>query len=513
MPRLSLYRPNRTRDYQYLDRIISERYTVGGTDIYVHKYLGPQPGGEDSALSGNADATQPVYDSLNPLNIQDLLLLENRDRIYAPDIYVMRGVFNMQDIDFDLTQFGLFLNNDTLFITFHYNDMIDTFGRKLMNGDVLEVPVLKDYYPLNPNIPQPLPKYYQIQDAAFASEGFSQTWLPHLWRVKATPLNNQQEFKNILDQKVAQSTVWDNGNFYPAGSIVDQGGVLYQAIVNMPAGVDIANTSYWREYNAPTQSEVFSTRTKDQEINDHILTQSEVEVPLSGYETRNYYILPTVAGQPAEPAVYNLWDQDSIYSQDMVVNVGRQYWIARQNVPAGVDINNQEYWTPWTATAGGQPANPTSLTTIDGDTVDGTQGGMNVTPRADGYTVGYLTGDGIPPNGLPCGVGVQFPGGPRAGDYFLRLDYFPNRLFRFNGVRWLKIEDSVRNNISNGSDNNTLRSGFVNNKYTTPTTDQGNIPSRQSLSEALKPRADNGNQGGHKDSFPYPNTQPGQRSS
>jgi hypothetical protein len=42
MPRLSLYRPNRTYDYQYLDRNISEMFTVGGIDIYVHKYLGPQ---------------------------------------------------------------------------------------------------------------------------------------------------------------------------------------------------------------------------------------------------------------------------------------------------------------------------------------------------------------------------------------------------------------------------------------------------------------------------------------
>ena len=161
----------------------------------------------------------PVYDELSPLNIQDLLLLENRDRIYDQDIYVMRGVYNAQDVDFDLSQFGLFLNNDTLFITFHYNNMIDVFQRKLMVGDVLELPNLKDYYPLNSNIPEALPKYYVIQDAAFASEGFSQTWLPHLWRVKATPLTNAQEYKDILKKPMVKSTIWDNDNFYPAGDI------------------------------------------------------------------------------------------------------------------------------------------------------------------------------------------------------------------------------------------------------------------------------------------------------
>lgn len=435
MPRLSLYRPNRTRDYQFLDRTIHEMYTVGGLDIYVHKYLGPETGGEDSAFSGNADATQPVYDELNPLNIQDLLLLENRDRVYAPDIYTMRGVYNQQDVDFDLTQFGLFLNNDTLFITFHYNDMIATFGRKLMTGDVLELPNLRDFHPLNPNLPRALPKYYVVQDAAYASEGFSQTWLPHLWRVKATPLTDSQEYNSITDKPMVEENIWDNGNFYPTGTIVNYGDVYYQAQQNVPAGTEIDNTDYWIEYTPDTISDLQGTRQKDYEINDAILTQADVEVPLSGYDPTKFYILPT---------------------QD------------------------------------GQPANPTSLTADQTVTVDGTQGGMDVTPKGFGYTVGYLTGDGIAPNGLPVTPGVSFPVNPVAGDYCLRLDYKPNRLFRYDGARWIKIEDKVRTDLNNGPSNETLRSSFVNNTTTVQTTDRGAIPSRQSLSELLKPRADNG---------------------
>ena len=458
MPRLSLYRPNRTRDYQFLDRTIKEMYTVGGVDIYIHKYLGPQTGGEDSALSGNADATQPDYDELNPLNIQDLLLLENRDRVYDQDIYIQRGVFNSQDIDFDLSQFGLFLNNDTLFITFHYNTMIDQFQRKLMVGDVLEIPTLKDYYPLDASTPQPLPKYYVIQDGAFAAEGFSQTWLPHLWRVKATPLTNAQEYKDVLKKPMVNSTIWDNGNFYPAGSIVNQGDNYYQAITNVPDGTEIDNTSYWRPYTPNTQETEMTTRPKDQEINDAILTQADVEVPLSGYDTQTLYVLP--------------------------------------------------------ATVDNQPANPTGLL-ADGTyaTADGTEGGANLSPDSDGYTVGYLTGDGIPPNGFPTSAGTSFPTNPVVGDFSLRLDYFPNRLFRYNGTRWIRIEDNVRTNLNNGTSNNTLRSSFVNNTYTVPTKDMGNIPSRQSLSEILKPRADNGDQNGNKPANGFPDTQPGQRSS
>ena len=458
MPRLSLYRPNRTRDYQFLDRTISEMYTIGGLDIFLHKYMGPQTGGEDSAFSGNSDATQPIYDALSPLNIQDLLLLENRDRIYDPDVYNLRGVYNHQDIDFDLTQFGLFLNNDTLFITFHYNDMIDTLGRKIMNGDVLEVPNLKDYNPLNSAIPLPLPKYYIVQDADFATEGMSQTWLPHTWRVKATPMTNNQEFKDILKKPVVTEQIWDPGNFYPTGSIVNYGDVYYQAKLPVPADTPIDSTAFWQEYTPLTQSDVFSTRTKDNQINDAILTQADVEVPLSGYDVTKFYVVPT----------------------------------------------NED----------GTLANPTSLTADEsGPTVDGTQGGASVSPRTDGYTLGYLTGDGIPPNGLPVTTGVAFPMGPVVGDYCLRLDYFPNRLFRYDGNRWSKIEDKVRTDLNNGNTNDTLRSSFVNNTYTVRTSDMGNVPSRQSLSELLKPQADNGDNGGNYPPTPYPNTQPGQKSS
>jgi hypothetical protein len=416
-------------------------YTVGGMDVYVHKFLGPETGGEDSAFSGNFDATQPIYDELSPMNIQDLLLLENRDRIYAPDVYIMRGVYNHQDIDFDLTQFGLFLNNDTLFITFHYNNMIDTFGRKLMTGDVLELPNLKDFHPLNPNLPRGLPRYYVVQDADFATEGMSQTWLPHTWRVKATPLTDAQEYNSITNKPFVAEYIWDPGDFYPTGSVVNSGDVYYQSIRNVPAGTEITNTTFWREYTPNTISDVQGTRTKDTELNDAILTQADIEVPLSGYDIDKFYIVPT---------------------QD------------------------------------GEPANPDSLTADQTVTTDGTQGGASVTPKDLGYVMGYLVGDGMAPNGLPVTPSVSFPLNPVSGDYCLRLDYKPNRLFRYDGARWVKIEDRVRTDLNNGPLNETLRSGFVNNTNTVLTTDLGRIPSRQSLSEILKPRADNGDDGGFK---------------
>jgi hypothetical protein len=65
-------------------------------------------------------------------------------------------------------------------------------------------------------------------------------------------------------------------------------------------------------------------------------------------------------------------------------------------------------------------------------------------------------------------------------------------LFRYNGGAWVKIEDKVRTDLDYATNAQTLRASFVNNTGNVQTTDRGAIPSRQSLSEILKPNADNG---------------------
>jgi len=168
MPRLSLYRPQKGNDYRFIDKTIWEMFQIGGTDVFLHKYIGA--GSVDFYDSSTAYKTgdlvqinksvykatanssgvvppnsnfweyirsetpsQPIYSEDNPFQIQDLLFLENRDRKYDPDVYLLRGVYNVQDTDFNLSQFGLFLQNDTIFITFHINDSVEKIGRKLIS--------------------------------------------------------------------------------------------------------------------------------------------------------------------------------------------------------------------------------------------------------------------------------------------------------------------------------------------------------------------------------------------
>lgn len=193
MPRISLWKNAKTQDYHYQDRLIREAVDAGGTSILVHKYLGP-------AATGTDDPTQPAVESqidISELDIQDVLFMENRDRVYDTTIYDLRGTYNVGDQDFDLSQFGLFLSADTLFITFHTNDMVEKLGRKLMSGDVLELPHLNDDLLLDATA-KSINKFYVVQDASKSAEGFGPTWWPHLWRVKCTPLNDAQEYRSIL---------------------------------------------------------------------------------------------------------------------------------------------------------------------------------------------------------------------------------------------------------------------------------------------------------------------------
>ena len=53
MPRISLWNPVKTHDYNFVDRVVGEHIYAGGTGVHIHKYLGVH--GDDDGT----DATRP----------------------------------------------------------------------------------------------------------------------------------------------------------------------------------------------------------------------------------------------------------------------------------------------------------------------------------------------------------------------------------------------------------------------------------------------------------------------
>jgi len=397
MPRLSMYRPEKGNDFKFIDRIINEEFQVGGTDVFVHKYLGPvnpEDGQSSPAVPNNSNA-------IPELGIQDLLFMENRDRHYDPDVYVIRGIYTLQDLDFNLSQFGLFLNNDNIMINFHLRSSFDALGRKIMAGDVIELPHQKDEFALDDSLVA-LKRFYVVSEVTRPASGYSQTWYPHLVRAKCSPLVDSQEFKEILD----------------ADSGAEDGSTL---------------------------RDLLSTYKKNIEINNQIIEQAQADAEKSGYKTEQFYVVPisTSTGGLATPADASI-----------------------ENIDASSDL-------------------------LDASAV-------LATPNKN-YYIGYLTGDGVPPDGIPYGFGILFPSNAIEGQFFLRTDYLPNRLYRYDGLHWIKYEDNVRMTTSTLGETQTdnpllvrrkLKSSFINNTNTA--TIAGEIvKERQALSQVLKPRADN----------------------
>ena len=183
-----------------------------------------------------------------------------------------------------------------------------------------------------------------------------------------------------------------------------------------------------------TLRDLLSNYNKQIEINDAVVKQAEADTAKSGYDTTNLFTLEV-------------------------------------NKDGKVDIVT------------------TDSNTLDASTANELADRVMQTPKREGYD-GYLLGDGIAPNGESFGHGIGFPQGQIEGDYFLRTDMLPNRLFRYDGRRWVKIEDSVRMDMTQSSTRNTQKTGFINNSKTD--TIGGEVTEqRQSLSKAPRPRADN----------------------
>ena len=396
MPRLSLWKPTRGNDFKFMDNRIREQFIIGGTGINVHKYLGPVSQGNTK------QADQPLYENQSVSNIQDLLFMENRDRKYEKDVSFMKGIYNVQDIDFDLSQFGLFLQNDTIFITFHLNDMVDILGRKLISGDVIELPHLQDDHALEDEetdkVYESLKRYYVVQDGSRAAEGFSQTWYPHLWRVKCTPLVDAQEYRDIIGD------------------------------ITSDTGDD-------------TLKSILSDYSKNLEINDAVVKQAEAMAP---------YVQDVVDGRSGYDTT--------------------RFWIAPSNDDGSILLVSAD----------------DSLLTSDAEK-----------ERADLFyglpeekIKHYLAGDGIPPNGAAVSPLTSFPPTPVKGEYVLRTDYMPNRLYIFNGKKWVYVEDNVRMQITNTSDRSTYKTKNFNDKTSITLADGTEISSKQSLSNVLRARED-----------------------
>lgn len=270
MPRLSLWNQRKGANYRTIDRWVSQLYRIGGTCAFIHKYIGPITTNANDQTVANLSPSG----TSSPLTIQDIFFLENRDRKYDDSVYELRVHYQTSDQDFDLSQFGLFLPNDITYLSFHLNDTIDILGRKLMAGDVIELPHLREdgADPYRPAVN----KFYAITDVSRESQGIAPTWWPHTIRAKVEPLTDSQEYADILDREAAE---FNDGFGLGGGGTADGSG-------------------------SATLRDILSTYGTEILISDSIAALAEEAVPETGFQTAHMYITPDENGDFSDPWIY-----------------------------------------------------------------------------------------------------------------------------------------------------------------------------------------------------------------
>ena len=189
-----------------------------------------------------------------------------------------------------------------------------------------------------------------------------------------------------------------------------------------------------QEGSSDTLRDVLSTYEKEMNINNSVLAQAEADAEKSGYDISHYYTLAT-------------------------------------NADGTVALTTADE------------------TDIDASNVGKTSDMINDRPARSGYN-GYLLGVEVGTNGAPFGAGISFPTQSVDGDYFLRTDFSPKRLFRYDGNRWIKLQDGVRVDLTNTDTRNTQKTTFINNTNQSQIGGE-TVKEKQSLSKALRPKADN----------------------
>ena len=276
------------------------------------------------------------------MSIEDVLFLENRNRMYDDTVIELRCVYTPNDVDYDLSQFGIFLSSDQMRFDFHFNDMMDSIGRKLISGDVLEFPNMRDTTLDGVSIN----KYYVVQDALYAANGYGQSWYPHLWKIRGKQMPTSSEYNDIIKKAATGDTAGGEGE--STGLMPPDWSDMIDSDGNPGPGCTEAKSA-------------LDLYCKYIDITDEIVAEARENV---FYDPRFFEI----------PHMWIVLDE------------------------------------------GGKP-----------------------------HAHFWSAGDGIPPNGAPLrGMGTAFPDDMKDGEYFLRVDYQPDRLFQKQGSCYVRIEDDLR---------------------------------------------------------------------
>jgi hypothetical protein len=161
----------------------------------------------------NGDAWEIVHlqmlndNQLSILDIQDKVLMENRDRAYSLTSICVKAQYDLIDVQTELERFGINLPKQYVF-TANFGAIVSALGRPIIIGDILELPGETQY---DVQL-RPVRQWLEVTDVTWATDGIGPNWRPTLVRFFAEPLMPSQENRDLLGVPEDRKTTTD-GDF------------------------------------------------------------------------------------------------------------------------------------------------------------------------------------------------------------------------------------------------------------------------------------------------------------
>ena len=196
-----LYKKYRSKTYNYIDNSVRSYFEMGGTLVHIYPLLG--------VVDSKGNVTDIT--ATNEAIVSDVVLNENNKRKYSHTTYDMYVTLTLNPPNFSWTYAGInVIDGDVLEMCLHYNMMVETIGRKIIVGDVIECSFMRDLDVLGKERAQN--KFYVVTESLRDENGWDPSSQYHLWKIKCKPVMNSPEFADLFNTEVDE-----NGNPAPVG--------------------------------------------------------------------------------------------------------------------------------------------------------------------------------------------------------------------------------------------------------------------------------------------------------
>ncbi len=163
------------------------------------------------------------YEETHIYNIQDRILLENRDIEYALSPIKMKAQYTPPEIRTTMSKWGALFDENEYVIEVSFNQTVSRLGRPFVIGDILELPSETQYT----SEMRPVLKYVEVESVGWSTNSYTPNWKPTMQTLVCKPALATQETQDIFG-KLTQ-TIDTTG----LSDIYDGNNTKYQDIANI----------------------------------------------------------------------------------------------------------------------------------------------------------------------------------------------------------------------------------------------------------------------------------------